>query len=159
MFNKNNKRINPEPYLDADLPGTNTGYTGTITYQAYTNRWLPEVNKCDNTANGYAGLGNDFITGFRCKPQYGEIIYEAHILNGGWLGAVSSRDYKTNDTQDGNSYSGIYGQPIDAIRIRSTQGFVDYHIKTAKRGWLPWVRQDSDYAGNFGEPIIGLQMK
>ena len=75
------------------------------------------------------------------------------------MGEVNSRDYITNDTQNGNSYSGIYGQPIDAIKIRSTQGFVDYRVKTAKQGWLPMVRQDSDYAGNFGEPIIGLQMK
>lgn len=161
VFNANNQRINPEPYLDSDLPGgsSNPGYTGTITYQAYTNKWLPEVNKCDNTPEGYAGLGDEFITGFRCKPQYGEIIYEAHLLNGNWLGEVNSRDYKTNDTQDGNSYSGIYGQPIDAIKIRSTQGFVKYRVKTKNRGWLPYVIQNEDYAGNFGEAIIGLQME
>ena len=133
-------------------------YTGTITYQAFTNRWLLEVNKCDNTPNGYAGIENKFITGFRCKPQYGEIIYEAHILNGAWLGEVNSRDYKTNNVDNGLSYAGIYGQPIDAIRIKSTKGYVDYRVKT-KKGWLPWVRQYEDYAGNFGEPIIGIQMK
>ena len=134
-------------------------YTGVITYQAFTNNWLPEVNKCDNTPNGYAGVNNEFITGLRCKPQYGQIIYEAHTLNGEWLGEVNSKDYKTNDTNNGLSYAGIYGTPIDAIRIKSTRGYVDYRVKTKQRGWLPWVRQYGDYAGNFGEAIIGIQMK
>lgn len=140
-------------------PTPSQDYTGPITYQAFTNRWLPEVHKCDNTPDGYAGIGNEFITGFRCKPQYGQITYEAHALNGAWLGEVNSKDYKANDVNNGLSYAGIYGKPIDAIRIKSTKGYVDYRVKTAKRGWLPWVRQYNDYAGNFGEPIIGIQMK
>lgn len=138
---------------------TNTNepdYTGTITYQAYTNGWLPEVSKCDNTADGYAGIGNQYISAFRCKPQNGEIIYQAHRLNGDWLPEVNSKDYSKGN---GDSYAGIVGKPIDAIRIKSTKGFVDYRVKTAKRGWLPWVRQYEDYAGNFGEAIIGIQMK
>ena len=131
-------------------------YTGTITYQAYTNGWLPEVNKCDNTNDGYAGLGNQYISAFRCKPKYGEIIYQAHILNGEWLPEVNSKDYSKGN---GDSYAGILGKPIDAIKIKSTKGYVTYRVKTAKRGWLPWVRQYEDYAGNYGEPIIGIQMK
>lgn len=119
------KKPTPEPLPQPD-------YTGTITYQAYTNKWLPEVHKCDNTPNGYAGISNEFITGFRCKPQYGQIIYEAHELNGAWLGEVNSKDYKTNDTNNGLSYAGVYGKPIDAIRIKSTKGYVDYRVKTAK---------------------------
>lgn len=138
------------------ISNTEPDYTGTITYQAYTKGWLPEVNKCDNTADGYAGVGNSYISAFRCKPQYGEIIYMAHRINGDWLSEVNSRDYSANN---GNSYAGILGKPIDAIKIKSTKGYVDYRVKTAKRGWLPWVRQYNDYAGNFGEPIIGIQMK
>lgn len=49
---------------------TEPDYTGVITYQAYTGEWLPEVNKCDDTYDGYAGIGTKTITGFRCKPQY-----------------------------------------------------------------------------------------
>ena len=37
---------------------TEPDYTGVITYQAYTNKWLPAVRKCDNTPNGFAGIGN-----------------------------------------------------------------------------------------------------
>lgn len=135
---------------------TEPDYTGTITYQAYANSWLPEVNKCDNTNDGYAGIGNTYISAFRCKPQYGEIIYQAHRLNGDWLPEVNSKDYSKGN---GDSFAGILGKPIDAIRIKSTKGYVDYRVKTAKRGWLPYVRQYNDYAGNYGEPIIGIQMK
>ena len=131
-------------------------YTGPITYQAYANRWLPEVNKCDNTPEGYAGIGNTYISAFRCKPTYGEIIYQAHRINGDWLPEVNSKDYSKGN---GDSFAGILGKPIDAIKIKSTKGYVDYRVKTKKSGWLPWVRQYGDYAGNFGEPIIGIQMK
>lgn len=139
---------------------TEPNYTGTITYQAYTNKWLPAVRKCDNTANGFAGIGNEPITAFRCKPTYGEIIYEAHKLGGGWYGAVNSRDYSSNSI---NSYAGIPSQAIDLIRIKSTKGYVDYRVKTREDGWLPWVRGFGDryyeYAGIVGHAIIGIQMK
>ncbi len=139
---------------------TEPNYTGTITYQAYTNKWLPAVRKCDNTANGFAGIGNEPITAFRCKPTYGEIIYEAHKLGGGWYGAVNSRDYNSNSI---NSYAGIPSQAIDLIRIKSTKGYVDYRVKTREDGWLPWVRGFGDryyeYAGIVGHAIIGIQMK
>ncbi len=139
---------------------TEPNYTGTITYQAYTNKWLPAVRKCDNTPNGFAGIGNEPITAFRCKPAYGEIIYEAHKLGGGWYGAVNSRDYSSNSI---NSYAGIPSQAIDLIRIKSTRGYVDYRVKTREDGWLPWVRGFGDryyeYAGIVGHAIIGIQMK
>ena len=139
---------------------TEPDYTGVITYQAYTSYWLPAVRKCDNTANGFAGIGNEPITAFRCKPVYGEIIYEAHKLGGGWYGAVNSRDYSSNSI---NSYAGIPSQAIDLIRIKSTKGYVDYRVKTREDGWLPWVRGFGDryyeYAGIVGHAIIGIQMK
>jgi len=139
-----------------DNAGAEPNYTGTITYQAYAGGWLPAVNRCDETPDGYAGIGNKPITAFRCKPTYGEIVYQAHILGGNWLDEVNSKNYFANS---GDSYAGLIGQTIDAIKIKSTRGYVDYRVKTAKRGWLPWVRQYNDYAGNFGEPIIGIQMK
>lgn len=139
-------------------------YTGVITYQAYTDQWLPEVNKCDNTDNGFAGIGIQPISGFRCKPEYGEIIYEAHQKGGNWLDAVNSKDYKKNDMKDNNSYAGIYGKTIDGIRIKSTKGYVDYRVKTKEDDWLPWVNSKTEtgtesYAGIYGHEIIGIQMK
>ena len=142
-------------------------YTGTITYQAYNGKWEKEVNKCDNTPEGYAGDSIHFISGVRAKPQYGEIIIEAHTLGGNWIGEISSKNYKTNDTMDGNSYAGIYSKPIDALRIKSTRGFVDYRVLIKNDAgvlvWLEWVRGFGDnpdeYAGILGKPIYGLQMK
>lgn len=144
-------------------PTPTPDYTGTITYQAYDGKWEKEVNKCDNTAEGYAGDSIHFISGVRAKPQYGEIKTKSHILNGGWLNEISSNNYKANDTQNADSYSGIYEKPLDAIMFTTTKGYIDARVKT-KRGWLPWVRfyktfNEKIYVGNFGEPILGIQMK
>ena len=154
----NDVKIDPTPYLDADLPSS-SGSTGKITYQAYTNRWLPEVSKVDNTENGYAGVYGESITGFRCKPQYGTITYEAHLLGGDWIGAVSSSDYSSGG---GNSYAGIYGRPIDGIRIKSSQGWVKYRVHIKGGDWLPWAEGFGDsgnlFAGIYGKEIDGIQM-
>lgn len=136
-------------------------YTGVITYQVYANgKWLSEVSKCDNTNNGYAGIYGKSISGFRCKPKYGEIIYEAHQLGGKWLGAVNSNEYSKGNA---NSYAGIYGKPIDGIRIKSTKGYVDYRVHIKGGNWLEWVRGFGDsanlYAGIYGKEIDGIQMK
>lgn len=138
-------------------------YTGVITYQAYAGEWLPEVNKCYNTADGYAGIYGRPISGFRCIPENGDIIYEAHIKGGNWLGAVNSKDYKKNDKNNPNSYAGLYGKAIDGIRIKSTKGYVDYRVHTIEDGWLPWARgfgeNGNEYGGIYGHTIDGIQMK
>ena len=157
-----NDDIKPEP---TPLP-VEPDYTGPITYQAFDGKWEKEVYKCDNTPEGYAGDRINYISGVRAKPKYGEIIIEAHELGGQWLGAVSSKDYKANDTMDANSYAGIYNKPMDAFRIKSTRGYVDYRC-LIKNGntleWLDWVRGFGDdpdqYAGIFGKQIYGIQMK
>lgn len=163
---KNDNFINPTPYINADLPVNNPtepNYTGVITYQAYAGEWLPEVKKCDNTANGYAGIYGRPISGFRCMPENGDIIYEAHIKGGNWLGAVNSKDYKKNDKNNPNSYAGLYGKAIDGIRIKSTKGYVDYRVHTIEDGWLPWARgfgeNGNEYGGIYGHTIDGIQMK
>ncbi len=164
---KNDNFINPTPYINADLPvNDNTAepnYTGVITYQVYTDQWLPEVKKCDNTADGYAGIYGRPISGFRCIPENGDIIYEAHIKDGNWLGAVNSKDYKKNDKNNPNSYAGLYGKAIDGIRIKSTKGYVDYRVHTIEDGWLPWARgfgeNGNEYGGIYGHTIDGIQMK
>ena len=156
--NQSDTRINPYPYLDADLP--NGECTGVITYQAYTNEWLPEVHKADNTDDGFAGIGKEAISGYRCKPQYGEVIYQAKLKGGDWLEPVNSKDYSSGGA---NSYAGIYGKPIDCIKIKSTKGWVKYRVKTVEDGWLPWVLSTTEsgtesYAGIPNHTIIGIQM-
>lgn len=141
--------------------GGGRDYTGVITYQAYTNKWLPPVNKCDNTNNGFAGIFGVSITGLKAKPQYGEITIQSHIKGGKWLSPISSKNF---NSKGDNSYSGIYGKPIDGVKIKSSKGFVDYrvHIKNGK--WLPWVNSKTSsgsesFAGLLGKEIDGIQMK
>lgn len=147
--------------MNSDLDGS-TDCTGTITYQSYANgHWYEEVSKADNTPEGYAGDGINFMSGVRAKPQFGEICIQSHSIKSGWLSPISSNNYKANDTQDGYSYSGIYDEAIDKIKFKTTKGWVDARALTA-RGWLPWVRFykefTDDYIGNEGEPILGLQI-
>lgn len=141
-------------------------YTGKITYQSYDNKkgkWLPEVDS--HHTDDYAGnLGNN-MGGLRAKPTYGEIKIQVHLIgtpSNQWLDWVSSKNYKKNDKDNGNSYAGIYGKNIDKVRIISTKGYVDYRAYDNKKGyWLPWVRStnQNEYAGNEGNPIGGIQMK
>ena len=158
----NGSTVNPYDYVfngkTFDNPEIN--YTGVITYQSYTTRWLKEVNKCDDTKQGYSGIYGQAITGFRCKPQNGEIIYEAHELGGCWIGAVNSNDYSSGND---NSFAGNLNKPIDGIRIKSTKGYVDYRIHIKGGNWLPWARgfgdSGNEFAGIYGKEIDGIQMK
>lgn len=158
----NGNTVNPYDYVFNGKQFPITGdYTGVITYQAYTNRWLPEVYKCDNTDLGYAGIGNEPITGIRAKAQYGKIYIKSRTTDGNWLEEVSSDNYSDGSC---NSYSGILGKPIDLVKIRSTKGYVSYRVKTIEDGWLEWVDSrtttgNNSYAGIHNHKIIGIQMK
>lgn len=149
--------------VDVPTSSKEPNYTGKITYQSYDNaknKWLPEVDS--HHTDEYAGnLGNN-MGGLRAKPTYGEIQIQAHVIGKGWLGWVSSKDYSKNNKTNGNSYAGLYGQKVDMVRIKSTKGYVDYRAyDNVKNKWLPWVRSTntSEYAGNEGNPISGIQMK
>lgn len=154
-----NNRIDPTNYLDNDLPNVKKGYTGAITYQGYTNEWLPEVNKCDNTSEGYIGIYGTPLTAFRCKPEHGELIYEVHTLNGEWIGAVNSNDYSKGN---GDSFAGYLGKPIDGIRIKSTEGWVRYRVHILGGDWLEWAEgfgdSGNEYGGIYGQVVDGIQM-
>ena len=149
------------PYIEylKEQPVSGPGYTGTITYQGYTNEWLPEVNKCDNTPEGYIGIYGTPLTAFRCKPEHGELIYEVHTLNGEWIGAVNSNDYSKGN---GDSFAGYLGKPIDGIRIKSTEGWVRYRVHILGGDWLEWAEgfgdSGNEYGGIYGEVIDGIQM-
>lgn len=157
----NGSTVNPYDYVFNGKQFEVSGdYTGVITYQAYTNRWLSEVYKCDNTDLGYAGIYGESIKGFRCKPEFGYITYEAHEIGGNWIGAVNSKDYSSGN---GNSYAGNLNKPIDGIRIKSSKGYVDYRVHIKGGDWLEWARgfgsSGNEFAGIYGKEIDGLQMK
>lgn len=164
VYNSNGSRINPEPYTEKAVytnTTLTTGVTGNITYKVHDiiyKNWHDEVvNDKD-----YAGSSkNQPIDMIKAKCVNGLIYVNVHLLGANdnvWCGEVSSANYNNNDT---NSYAGVEGKKMDKVKIRSTQGYVTYRVKTLERGWLPWVdsRNTNDYAGNKGETIVAIQMK
>ncbi len=149
-------------YTPSPTPTPTTGITGDITYQSYDNKkgiWLPEViNDSD-----YAGNFGNAMGGLRAKSKYATINIQTHIKGGNWLSVISSDTYSKNDKTNGNSYSGIYGKPIDGVKIWSSQGHVDYRVHILGGGWLPWVNKADNtadgYAGIYGKTIDAIQMK
>lgn len=136
-------------------------YTGVITYQVFDGIWLPEVSKVDDSINGYAGRFGRAISGLKAKCEYGEIFIQSHIVGDrNYLPEISSKNYYDNN---GDSYSGIYGKPIDCVKIRSTKGFVKYRVHVKGENWLAWVDSrtttgSESYAGIYGKEIDAIQM-
>lgn len=151
----------------SDTQPTSSDVTGKITYQSYDNKkgyWLPEVNSHDT--NEYAGNFGNAMGGLRAKPIYGEIKMQVHILGGNWLDVVSSKNYKTNNKNNGNTYAGIYGKNIDGVRIWSTKGYVTYQAHLKGGDWLEEVDSRNSnsggansYAGIYGRVIDAIRMK
>lgn len=59
-----------------------------------------------------------------------------------------------------SDYAGIAGRAIYGIRIKkSNVGHIRYRVHVVGKGWLPWVRDDEDYAGRIYKdiPIDGVQ--
>lgn len=137
--NTKDVRINPTPYLDADLPGM------TITYQTYDcnkKKWLPNV-KVDT--NDYAGnIGN--IVGAIYIDQ---LTYRVHDKNKNkWLPYVTGRnDFAGNKTS------------IDGVQIKGAT----YRVHIKGGNWLDWVSKVDDtntgYAGIYGKEIDAIQIK
>lgn len=160
-----NRRLGEQPQ---PAPTPEPDYTGTITYQSFNGAWQPEVSKCDDTPDGYAGLKTIFLSGIRAKAQYGKIYIQSRNLNGSWNSEVSSDNYVAYSNNP-NSYAGIENTPQDMIKIRSTKGYVNYRVlvlnpSTNKLEWLAWVDSRTttgteSYAGVPGWKIFGIQMK
>ena len=153
---KDNVRIDPTPYLEADLPLANAN----VTYKVYTNRWLTEVKNCnDVNANGYAGINGTSMTALMAKPSVGSLKYRVHLLKEKrWLPWVT----------DNTDYAGNYGEQIDAVQMQliGADGYeVQYRVSpTNSKKWYGWCTGLKDgtgdgYAGVFGKPIDCIQCK
>ena len=142
----NETRINPLPYLNADLPGMSKKY-----YQSYDNvknKWLPKVII---GTNDYAGNYGNGMSGFRTEDCD---EFKAHDkVKGYWLPAVKSF----------SDYAGNLPNDIDAIAIKSSKLKYRVHLKNSNR-WLGWVTGynindwKNGYAGNIGETIDCIQI-
>ena len=132
----NNNRINPTPYLDADLPNM------TITYQVYDiskKHWCPNVKA--NT-DEYAGNKGDPIGAIYID----KLKYRTRD--------VGRKDYSPW-VVGRNNYAGNK-KPIDRLQIEGCT----YRVSVKGRiGYLPWVNGLSDYAGIDGKQIDRVQIK
>lgn len=155
-----NGRIDPEPYLDKDLPTTSKI---DVTYQAYDNvlkKFLAEIKNYNTVnTNGYAGWLGHSLGGLRVKASKGTITVQSHIKGGSWLSPIS----KWDNTDYG--YSGLYGKELDMIMIKSSEGTARYRVHLKGGGWLDWITKaninDSvnGMAGIYGKAIDLIQIE
>lgn len=162
---KNNKHVDPTPYLNDDLPVPAT--EPHAKYSAYTNKWWGEITDYNEVnSNGYAGVQSKNMTAITAYSTMGTLSYRAHIIDGKnsrWLSWIS--DSNKNDAKRG--YAGIKGKAIDAIQMKleGVSGYeVKYRVSPSKnKGWYNWCTGLTDstgdgYAGVLGTPIDCIQV-
>lgn len=147
-----NVRINPTPYIDADLPKSDKK---SITYRVGNGHWYDTVSNGATAGNGKTRIDRLQVKG----NNIGTVSYKAHILKGKWLAEVSKWD------NTANGYAGIYGSSIDGIMIKASGCKIKYRVKCKKYGWLPWVSgyntadMNNGYAGMLGNEITAVEIK
>lgn len=133
-------RINPTPYIDADLPKMGKQYQ---TYDNVENKWLPQVQF---GSSDYAGKFGHGVSGVKIQ----ELEYRVHDkVKGYWLPWVKGEA----------QYAGNLPNDIDGLQVRNCKYRV--HLKGGK--WLSWVKKvdntSSGYAGILGQTIDAIQLK
>lgn len=90
--NPSDVRIDPTPYLDADLPSTSNEVNVYYRVKTQKHGWLPEVKNLDD----YAGWENSPITGLAIRVDKGSIKYRITTVSGktlGWITGYDINDY------------------------------------------------------------------
>ena len=101
-----------------------------------------------NEFKGKLGDGNNIIQETERGILDPDVNYQVHTQKHGWLPYVRNLE----------DYAGVYGTPIDGIKINPTAGTVKYRAHLLGGNWLPWVANLEDYAGIYGNSIDGIQM-
>ena len=147
---KGNKRINPTPYLDADLPSTKVIYYRTH----HGGKWQGTKVNGEQSGNGIR-----WISAYQIKSNVSPVCYRSHLMEEKkWLAEVK----KWDDTPNG--FAGIVGKKSDAIMVKTSYPIL-YRVKTKKHGWLPWVSgyntkdANNGYAGWLGDEITAVEIK
>lgn len=133
----------------------------SVTYQAYTNKWLSNVVDTKE----YAGSYGTNICAVLASLNEGDITYRVHIpkdknkkQSARWLPAVKNR-------QD---YAGILDTPIDGLMMKTnTKKTIHYQVHLKGKNpdeWLPYVtgystlNKRNGYAGVLGKTIDGIRI-
>lgn len=138
--NKKDARINPTPYLDANLPDMGDTYR---VYDNVKNKWLPKVKVGSSDYAGNFGHGVSAL-------QITNRTYRVHDrVKGKWLPWITGA----------TDYAGNLPDNIDGVQVKGATYRV--HIRGGK--WLEWVDKVDDtkngYAGIIGETIDAIQIK
>ncbi len=152
---RHNARIDPTPYLEAPLPGSEAP---VITYRAFAGRWYAEIENChDAGTSGYAGVKGKRLSALAVRVSHGTVTYRAHQLEvQRWLNDITG--YNTADSRAG--YAGNKGKPLDALCViaEGVQGYtLRYRVSAVGEDWQPWCA-NGEIAGTFGKPIDRVQL-
>ena len=150
-------------YYNKDTSDQNNSKKIDVKYQAYSDKWYPDVI---NTTD-HAGTKGKAISGFRgntvgSEEEAGKLIYCVGLLNGRWLGEITDRE----KDKSGDDFAGILGNPIDRIMVRATKGTARVRVRLlGDNDFLPWVtgynKNDAEngYAGIKGRKIDAIQVE
>lgn len=107
---RNDTKIDPTPYLDADLPASSPSRDVNVYYRVRTQKhgWLPEVKNLED----YAGWEDSPITDIAIRVDKGKIRYRVSPKNKDFLPYVTG--YDINDYNNG--FAGD-NKPIDRVEV------------------------------------------
>jgi murein DD-endopeptidase MepM/ murein hydrolase activator NlpD len=74
-----------------------------------------------------------------------DITYQVYS-SGKWWDAV-----KNYNTTNSNGYAGVETSPIQGLKALLSKGSIQYRAHITSGMWLPWVTDNSDYAGIIGQ--------
>lgn len=159
--NTNDMRIDPTPYINADLPNSNQINVIYQTHDKVAHKYWPNVTNYNTTnSDGYAGVLGHAVDGLRVKLSNGaKVTYQVHLKGDNWLPTVT----KWDNTDDG--YAGIYNKEIDGIAMKAEGCTLKYRVHLINGGWLSWVSKmdinDPNYgmAGIYGKTIDAVQIQ
>lgn len=159
-------QIDPEPYLNADLPGSSPkpqpAPTGVVfTYQIYDDvhkTWQPNVY---NT-NDFAGIYGSDVDCIYVSCNAGNVYYQVHCWGGDRYEKHTARYLP--EVKNRSDFAGLKGSPIDGFALKADKP-VKYRVHLRKKKvWLPWVTgynwndPNNGFAGIIGEPIDAIQI-
>ena len=143
---KNNRRINPYPYLTQDFENTKK----EIYYQSHDSKyqWNPNVSIGSKEYAGNFGYPIDavYMDSYRIRVH--------DMVKNEWLPWVENR----------NDYAGNYNNAMDGIQIdHGKKKKLKYRAHTKGGTWLSWVsgynNTPNGYAGIYGRPIDAIEVK
>lgn len=103
----------------------------------------------------YAGVFGVPVKNFYAYPSEGEILFRVSPVNRDYYPWV--QNYKTSTGYYDFAGNGV---PIDRLqmKLRGLDGyFIRYRVHIKGGSWLPWVINDSDYAGIRGRIIDAVE--